>query len=70
MTLQLKLGWQYLYIAVFDGVRTEPVLRSDRHPGKSQGNGLVLVESLSQQWGVVVRADGKVVWAALPRSPD
>jgi two-component sensor histidine kinase len=49
MSLQLKVGWQYLYIAVFDGVRTEPVLRPDRHPGKSKGNGLVLVESLSRQ---------------------
>jgi hypothetical protein len=70
MTLQLKLGWQYLYIAVFDGVRAEPVIRRDRHPDKSAGNGLVLVESLSQRWGFTVRDDGKVVWAALPRSPD
>jgi anti-anti-sigma regulatory factor len=69
MTLQVKLGWQFLYIAVFDGVRTEPVLRPDRYPGKSKGNGLVLVESLSWQWGVAVRANGKAVWAALPRSP-
>jgi hypothetical protein len=70
MTLQLKLGWQYLYVAVFDGVRAEPVIRRDRHPDKSAGNGLVLVESLSQRWGFAVRDDGKVVWAALPRSPD
>jgi anti-anti-sigma regulatory factor len=70
MTLQLKLGWQYLYIAVFDGVRAEPVLRHVRHPDMTPGNGLVLVQSLSDQWGFVVRDDGKVVWAALPRSPE
>jgi hypothetical protein len=69
MTLQLKLGWQYLYIAVFDGVRAEPVVRPDRHPDQPGGNGLVLVQSLSKQWGSAVRDDGKVVWAALPRSP-
>jgi hypothetical protein len=70
MTLQLKLGWQYLYIAVFDGVRAEPVLGRVRHPDVVPGNGLVLVQSLSHQWGFVLRDDGKVVWAALPRSPD
>ena len=61
MTLQLKLGWQYLYIAVFDGVRAEPVLRRDQHPDKAAGNGLVLVQSLSQRWGFAVRDDGKMV---------
>jgi hypothetical protein len=66
ITLQLKLGWQYLYIAVFDGVRAEPVL----HPDNVAGNGLLLVQSLSQRWGFTVRDDGKVVWAALARSPD
>jgi hypothetical protein len=70
MTLQLKLGWQYLYIAVFDGVPAEPVLRSDQHPDEVAGKGLLLVQSLTQWWGLAVRNDGKVVWAALPRSPD
>jgi anti-sigma regulatory factor (Ser/Thr protein kinase)/anti-anti-sigma regulatory factor len=70
MTLQLKLGWQYLYIAVFDGVRAEPVVRRDPHCDKSAGNGLVLVQSLSDQWGFAVLDDGKVVWAALLKSPD
>jgi STAS domain-containing protein len=70
MTLQLKLGWQYLYIAVFDGVRAEPVLRSDVDRRKSVGNGLALVQSLSAQWGFAVLDSGKVVWAALPRSSN
>ena len=66
----LRLGWQYLYIAVFDGVRAEPVLRRDQHPGKTAGNGLVLVLSLAQRWGFTVRHDGKMVRAASPRLPD
>ena len=70
MTLQVELGWQYLYIAVFDGVRTEPAVRRDSNHDNSTGNGLVLVQSISQQWGFVVLDDGKVVWAAFPRSPD
>jgi hypothetical protein len=68
MTLQLNLGWQYLYIAIFDGVRAEPVFHSDLGRGKSVGNGLALVQSLSQQWGFAVFDNGKVVWAALLRS--
>jgi serine/threonine-protein kinase RsbW len=66
MTLQLKLGWQYLDIAVFDGVRAEPVLSHDQQPDTGAGNGLVLVQSLSQRWGSDLRDDGKAVWAALP----
>ncbi|MET0494402.1 MAG: STAS domain-containing protein [Actinoplanes sp.] len=70
MTLQVELGWQYLYIAVFDGVRAEPAVRRDPDRHKSPGNGLVVVQSISQQWGFVILDDGKVVWAAFRRSPD
>jgi hypothetical protein len=48
MTLRLKLGWRYLYIAVFDGVRAEPVLSHDQQPDTGAGNGLVSVQSLSR----------------------
>jgi hypothetical protein len=44
MTRQLKLGWQHLYIAFFEGVRAEPVLRCHQHPDKA-GNGLELAQS-------------------------
>jgi anti-anti-sigma regulatory factor len=64
-TLQLKLGWHYLYVAVAERSAAAPVaVRAGRG-----GNGLLRVESLAHQWGYVQRADGKVVWAALPRSP-
>jgi hypothetical protein len=68
MTLQLKLGWHYLYIAVADGAAEQPVIDRDNRDGDG-GNGLLVIESLAHQWGYLARADGKVVWAALPRSP-
>jgi anti-anti-sigma regulatory factor len=68
MTLQLKLGWHYLYVAVAEDSAAPPVtVRADRD-GDS-GNRLLGVESLAHQWGYVQRAAGKMVWAALPRSP-
>jgi hypothetical protein len=68
MTLQLKLGWHYLYLAVAEGWAAPPVIvRASRDD--DGGNGLLVVESLAHQWGYVQRADGKVIWAALPRSP-
>jgi anti-anti-sigma regulatory factor len=68
MTLQLKLGWHYLYVAVADGAAELPVIDRANRDGDG-GNGLLVVESLAHQWGCVPLADGKVVWAALPRSP-
>jgi hypothetical protein len=66
MTLQLKLGWHYLYIAVADGAAELPAIGRANGDG---GNGLLVVESLAHQWGCVPLADGKVVWAALSRWP-
>jgi anti-anti-sigma regulatory factor len=64
MTLQFKLGWHYLYVAVAEDSAAPPVIvRAGR------ANGLLGVESLAHQWGYIQRAAGKVVWAALPRSP-
>jgi hypothetical protein len=51
----LKLGWQYLYIAVFD-----------QDGGHRAGIGAIPPTAV----GFAVRDDGKVVWAALPRSLD
>lgn len=62
MTLQVKLGRRYLYVAVFDGVRAEPTARQG-------GHGLRLVESLAAQWGCTPTADGKVIWAGLDPAP-
>lgn len=69
MTLQLKLGRRYLYVAVFDGVRAEPALHSGSRADPSDGHGLLLVESLSEQWGCTPTAEGKVIWAALDKAP-
>lgn len=68
MTLQLKLGWHYLYVAVAEGSTAPPAIVRASRDGNG-GNGLLGVESLAHQWGYVQRAGSKVVWAALPRSP-
>lgn len=70
MTLQLKLGRQYLYVAVFDGVRAEPALHPGNRADPSDGHGLMLVESLSEEWGCTPTAEGKVIWAALGKTPS
>ena len=38
----------------------------DRRP---TGRGLMLVDSLASQWGVVSHGEGKTVWFTLPRRP-
>ena len=38
----------------------------DRRPS---GRGLMLVDTLASQWGVVSHDDGKTVWFTLPRRP-
>jgi anti-anti-sigma regulatory factor len=68
MTLQLKLGWHYLYIAVAESPAPPPVIGPAGRDGEA-ANGLPVVESLAHQWGYVQRADSKVVWAAWARSP-
>jgi anti-anti-sigma regulatory factor len=69
ITLQLKLGWNYLYVAVADGATEPPVINRAEHDGE-RGHGLLVVEMLAHQWGFEPRANGKLVWAALPRSRD
>lgn len=70
MTLHLKLGRRYLYVAVFDGVRAEPALRQRGHGDPADGHGLLVVESLSEQWGCTPTTEGKVIWAALDKAPS
>lgn len=70
MTLQVRLRPRYLYLAVFDGADTEPVLRRDRDPGAPGGRGLRLVEHAATRWGYLRRDDGKVVWAAFATSSN
>ena len=51
-------------IQVWDGSSEMP-LRRDADADSESGWGLLLVESLSRDWGAYRRADGKVVWARI-----
>jgi anti-sigma regulatory factor (Ser/Thr protein kinase) len=51
-----------LVIHVWDSSTAEPV-RRDAGPGEEGGRGLLLVETLSKDWGTYQKLDGKVVWA-------
>ena len=51
-------------IQVWDGSSEMP-LRRDADADSESGRGLLLVESLSTEWGSYRKADGKVVWAVV-----
>jgi anti-sigma regulatory factor (Ser/Thr protein kinase) len=51
-------------IQVWDGSSEMPV-RQDADADSESGWGLLLVESLSRDWGSFPRANGKVVWARI-----
>lgn len=53
-----------LLIQVGDGDEKMPV-RRDAGPDAESGRGLLLVHSLSKDWGTYRTASGKVVWALL-----
>jgi anti-sigma regulatory factor (Ser/Thr protein kinase) len=53
-----------LLIRVWDGTDQMPV-RQDTSPDSEYGRGLLLVESLSTDWGSYQKAGGKVVWALI-----
>jgi anti-sigma regulatory factor (Ser/Thr protein kinase) len=53
-----------LVIHVWDGNDEMPV-RKDAAPDEEGGRGLLLVESLSKEWGAYRKAEGKVVWAMI-----
>jgi len=53
-----------LVIRVWDGADQMPV-RRNAEPDSECGRGLLLVESLSADWGSYRKASGKVVWAVI-----
>jgi hypothetical protein len=53
-----------LVIHVWDACDEMPV-RQDAGPDEIGGRGLLLVETLSREWGAYREAGGKVVWVAL-----
>jgi anti-anti-sigma regulatory factor len=67
MTLDLRLGRRYFYVAVHDGTRLLP---APARPGSARGRGLRLVDSQAWRWGHRLESDGKVVWCALARAPQ
>jgi len=50
-----------MVIQVWDGSDEMPV-RHDASPGEVGGRGLLIVDSLSAEWGWYREATGKVVW--------
>jgi anti-sigma regulatory factor (Ser/Thr protein kinase) len=64
VSLALTPGRNCLVIRVWDGADQMPVRRSARCDAEC-GHGLLLVESLSSDWGSCKKANGKVVWAMI-----
>lgn len=66
VTLALDLQDQTVRIVVADD---SAILPTERAPdlGSTGGRGLILVASMSLEWGVIEQGGGKTVWADLPR---
>jgi anti-sigma regulatory factor (Ser/Thr protein kinase) len=64
VALRLFSDGRYVLIHVWDGSSEMPV-RRDVNADAESGRGLLLVESLSRDWGSYPRASGKVVWARI-----
>ena len=62
--LWLASDHRCLLIRVWDGADQMPA-RQDTSPDSECGRGLLLVESLSTDWGSYRKAGGKVVWAVI-----
>jgi len=63
-TLRLSTEHDCLRVEVDDDSTVVPVVRP-RNPARLSGYGLVLVATLSNQWGVDLRPGGKTVWFEL-----
>ena len=61
VSLHLRLEGSHLTVEVVDGSLLLPVQREDEDA--ECGRGLLIVEALSDAWGVRDRGDGKAVWA-------
>jgi len=64
LTLEIALADDWLRIGVVDGSAVRPVVRA---PSRSRlrGRGLLLVEGISDRWGVEDHQGGKRVWFEL-----
>jgi anti-sigma regulatory factor (Ser/Thr protein kinase) len=52
-----------LRLEVADAAAEVPAPPSEHRPGLPGGHGLLIVEKLSDRWGVIPGAGGKIVWA-------
>ncbi len=64
VALRLFSDGRRVVIHVWDGSSEMP-LRQDVDADSESGRGLLLVESLSRDWGSYPKAGGKVVWARI-----
>lgn len=62
-TLELRHLEGRVRIMVGDAHATEPTPRHDLDTDSASGRGMILVEILSEEWGVVPCEGGKWVWA-------
>ncbi|MFJ6676528.1 ATP-binding protein [Actinosynnema sp. NPDC091369] len=65
--LRLRRGPDLIRVEVTDLSPEVPVV-GDSSVRPTRGRGMLLVEQLSRQWGLVRHAVGKTVWAVLARS--
>ena len=68
LTLELALAGDSLRLAVADGSSVRPVVQELSHD-RPRGRGLVLVEAVTDRWGVEDHHGGKRIWFEL-RPPD
>lgn len=52
-------------VGVVDRSKTIPMMRTDSNGDQLRGRGLVLVDTLTEQWGTELYRWGKQVWAEL-----
>jgi anti-sigma regulatory factor (Ser/Thr protein kinase) len=68
--LRLTSDRTSMVIHVWDASSEMPVIRLGTDElDEEGGRGLLLVETLSKDWGVVRKADGKVVWCLITAEP-
>lgn len=68
---QVSVEWgdELLRVEVVDNDNEHLPVRRYPSPGEVNGRGLQIVDSLSDQWGVVTTDAGKAVWFTLPLPP-
>lgn len=73
--VEVAVGAEWVRIAVEDNHPYRPAVLAHTDHGRTGGRGLLLVHEITQEAGGICDAEhtadgGKVVWAALPLTPD